>query len=131
MRAAFDESIKIKSQYEQLIIALMGQDFETRAKVESVMEKMVAVPLPTTNRKTSKAKNEVAFKPWDTNTDNRTKASSIKVSKLRKLSTDVTLIKKHQTYESLDQVSTIGNSKKKNSRKFSAKQLSSKGKKNV
>ena len=63
MRAAFDESMKIKSQYEQLIIALMGQDFETRAKVESVMQKMVTVPLPTTNRKTSKAKNEVAFKP--------------------------------------------------------------------
>ena len=57
MRAAFDESIKIKSQYEQLIIALMGQDADTRAKVESVMQNMIVPPQQATSQKTSKAKD--------------------------------------------------------------------------
>ena len=57
MRAAFDESIKIKSEYEQLIIALMSQDAETRAKVESVMQNMITAPQPATSQKTSKAKD--------------------------------------------------------------------------
>jgi len=33
MRQAFNESMAIKSQYEQLIVALMSQDDQTRLKV--------------------------------------------------------------------------------------------------
>ena len=40
MRAAFDEGMKIKDQYEQLIVALMSQDAETQAKVLSVMHEI-------------------------------------------------------------------------------------------
>ena len=40
MRAAFDEGMKIKDQYEQLIAALMSQDAETRSKVLSVMQEI-------------------------------------------------------------------------------------------
>ena len=40
MRAAFDEGMKIKDQYEQLIATLMNQDVETRAKVFAVMQEV-------------------------------------------------------------------------------------------
>ena len=37
MRAAFDSSLNIKSQYEQLIVTLRDKDPRMRAKVEKAM----------------------------------------------------------------------------------------------
>ena len=78
MRAAFDESIKVKCQYEQLIVALMSQDAETRAKVQRAMQNIASNPsTPTppshdlTENCTDRAAERVPLKARAKNGDNR------------------------------------------------------------